>query len=135
MKIKSTTGGSRKMVTAALVASLATVAVGGVSAASGSTQKAKTPAAHKADVGPRGGCDHRPSAAERAEHAEALASKLGVSVESVKSAMEALKPAAGTRPDRATFPARLAEKLGVSEASVITALDAVRPAHAPGPPR
>jgi len=139
---------SRRAVGAAIVAALATAAVGGqaavashntgkkpaaVKTATKTKAKAKSVAKSKAKVGtagspghgPRGG--HGPSAAERAAFASALATKLGVSVDSVTAALEALKPAPGARPDRAAFPAALAAKLGLDTATVKAALDAVHP--------
>lgn len=69
------------------------------------------------------------------EMVSALAAKLGVTADQLKSAFEAIKPAAGTRPDRSQLPAKLAAQLGKSEADVNAALESVRPLgghHGPG---
>jgi biotin operon repressor len=52
-----------------------------------------------------------------------------------QAALEAIRPAAGTRPDPASFPKALADKLGKTEAEVKAALDALRTegvVHGPG---
>jgi len=63
--------------------------------------------------------------------AAALASKLGVTTDQLKAAFDAIRPAAGTRPDRGQLPAKLAAQLGKTEAEVKAALDAVRPQGGP----
>jgi len=65
------------------------------------------------------------------EMAAALATKLGVTTDQLHAALEAIRPAAGTRPDPAQFAAKLATQLGKTEADVKAALAAVRPAHGP----
>lgn len=82
--------------------------------------------------GPDGDGPHGPGSPEALN---ALAAKLGVTAEQLKAAFDAIRPAAGTRPDPSQLPAKLAEQLGKSEADVKAALDAVRPPgghHGPG---
>jgi len=64
--------------------------------------------------------------------ATALAAKLGVTTDQLQAALQAIRPAAGTRPDRTQFAAKLAAQLGKTEAEVKAAFDSVRPAGGPG---
>ncbi len=135
-------GSNSRALIAAVITALVMAALGGMSAFAGATKKrsAKTPAkvTTKAPATKKvaGSTTTPPAphdeAAEHAAFAQALADKLGLPVADVTAALEALKPAAGTRPDPATFPAALAVKLGLDEATVKAALDAVRPPHGPG---
>ena len=140
--------GNRKALTAAALTALVMGAIGGTAAIAG-TQKpnqrsvaaVKAPAkANKASKtgnrppAPKGAVPHD-EAAEHAAFAAALAGKLGVTSAQVQSALEAIRPAPGTRPDPAGFPKALADKLGKTEAEVKTALDALRTegvVHGPG---
>lgn len=132
MKVRFTNARNRT-VSAALIAAFATAAVGGGAAVASSTKTVKSNHARGGLTAQRvdgdHGRGHGPSAAEVTAFATALAGKLGLTVDQVKSALEAVKPAAGTRPDPSQLPAKLAAQLGKSEAEVKAALDAVRPAH------
>jgi biotin operon repressor len=140
--------GNRKALTAAALTALVMGAIGGTAAIAG-TQKpnkrtvaaVKAPAKSKKaskkgsrSVAPKAVAPHD-EVAEHAAFAAALAAKLGVTSEQVQSALEAIRPAPGTRPDRAGFPKALGDKLGKTEAEVKAALDALRAegvVHGPG---
>jgi protein-disulfide isomerase-like protein with CxxC motif len=59
----------------------------------------------------------------------AIAKTLGITSAQLKAAIDATKPAAGTKPDRSGMAAELATALGVDTAAVQTILDANRPAR------
>jgi hypothetical protein len=123
-----------------VIAALAAVAVagGGVSAVAGakSSRGSKSRAAH--GHGHPGG--PRPFSAAQIS---ALADKLGVSTDTLKAALTAIRPTkpTGTRPDPgADFAAAIAKELGVDASKVKEILDANRPPRpaqrpAPGSPR
>jgi len=131
-------GSNSRAVIAAVITALVMAAIGGASAFAGASKKrsakapakvaVKTPAKKGVGSAPAPGAPEN-DAAEHAAFAQALADKLGVPVADVTAALDSLKPAPGTRPDRSTFPQALADKLGLDVATVQAALDAVRPAH------
>ncbi len=112
---------------AAVAAVVAVAAVGGsVAMATGNSHKAGSAQAQAGQRGP-GGMRHAPSAAQKAKFQAALAAKLGVSADAVKTAVEAAKPAAGTRPDRIQFATKVATSLNLPVQQVEAALYEVGP--------
>lgn len=143
--MKAANGNSRAVV-AALLTAVAMAAIGGTAAVAGPatkkraattvrTTKAKSkPVVKKVAPSTTAPAPHD-EAAEHAAFAAALAGKLGVTASQVQSALEAIRPAAGTRPDPSQFAAKLGEQLGKPEADVKAALDALRSegtVHGPG---
>jgi hypothetical protein len=111
----------RKVTAAVSVAAL--VGAGGIGvaqAASTSSSAAKTARSDRPG-GKRGGPMSTASIA-------AIAKTLGITSAQLKAAMDATKPAAGTKPDRSGMAAELATALGVDTSAVQTILDANRPA-------
>lgn len=108
---------------------VAVAAVGGSMAiATGASQKAPAKGAKEQKPGLRG-MRPQPTAAQIAKFQQALATKLGVSVDAVKSALEAAKPAAGERPDRVQFATKIAQSLNLPLQQVEAALYEAGPRH------
>jgi hypothetical protein len=113
----------RKATAAVSVAAL--VGAGGIGVAQAASTSSSSTAAKTARSDRPGGKSGGPmSTASLA----AIAKTLGVTSAQLKAAMDATKPAAGTKDDHAGMAAELATALGVDTSAVQSILDANRPA-------